>query len=377
MANCLDRAIVEQDILFAQERNREEALLYKGNTSVPPYYRANAVITDEDWDDDVPKVSLSSNKPAEAKGRFKDVSFMTPAQKKAYYKRLKINYERKEQGLPELEDEEEPDIQIPGEVPVPPQQQQQLRLPKDKPKAMQHMQPGKPKAAKPKPSVFEYSLSMAGIGRGTPKPPSQEPTKVANGISLGIGRGMAPTKPKSDLQNGVSTNAGRGQISEDILKMIGHGRGMPTVNQLTDRGPGRQNQTVPGYGRGYGVGRGLSMGDTPVFSVNGGSPKNKPTFVVPNVAKTDDQTENNSQPQQVVNGDMSDSSDARSAESESEKEGPSMDVQREVRKIQKKLRAIELLEEKKLAGEGLAQDEELKLEKKEEFQAKLASLNQS
>jgi len=35
----------------AQERNREEALLYKGNTSVPPYYRANAVITDEDWDD--------------------------------------------------------------------------------------------------------------------------------------------------------------------------------------------------------------------------------------------------------------------------------------------------------------------------------------
>jgi hypothetical protein len=146
IADCADKAILEQDILYAQQKAEANENQYKGNTDVPPYNRGmdHRVLTEEDWDDDVsqiPKLTLPKAS-TEGTSRFKDVSFMTPSEKKAYYKRLKINYERKQQGLPELEDEEEPPLQVPASS------VSGMRLPRDKPQVIQRAPPAKPKAPK-------------------------------------------------------------------------------------------------------------------------------------------------------------------------------------------------------------------------------------
>jgi hypothetical protein len=221
---------------------------------------------------------------------------------------------------------------------------------------------------------------MAGIGRGKPKVPLQQLQQqpgLTNGISLG--RGVAPTSQQngdSQMSNGISL--GRGHVSEQLQTMIDHGRGMPSREEPLMNGynDNRRDYVPPlGYGRGVGVGRGMVPGaETPIFKANGlanCAGAQKPTFIVPNVGQADGKRQSHE------NGNESPGrfTDASTEGDSSEGTMSAEDMKKEKRKLQKKIRACELLEEKRAAGGTLDADEASKLQKKNEFIAQLKQLS--
>ena len=99
MSQCNDRVAIASDLIYA--RRQKEQQQSGGNTKmpiddwVPPP-------CDENWDDDEPQLWYRFESPNKKKA----VASMTVAEKKAFHARNRVNYQRKMEGLPPLDDDE-------------------------------------------------------------------------------------------------------------------------------------------------------------------------------------------------------------------------------------------------------------------------------
>ncbi|CAH1774671.1 unnamed protein product [Owenia fusiformis] len=408
--NCPDKAVLEQEILYNQSKN-EEGTYFKGNTAVPSYFPDwQPPASSEDWDSETPSVVRIGVDPKQINPNglmFKDTSGMTPAQKKNFKRILAKRAERTANGLPT--DDLDEDLMNVGscEENVPPglppkeepaTKEQQLRLPKQAPQVLtmqqrQQKQQATQQPAAP-PSVFAYSLGMAGIGRGMNRALMQQapgglqmngapgttqnlstpvalqngtvPPAQQNGLRYPeVGAQPPGSYPTSEVgsQNGERKSRMAANIFPSGPAKSGTGAPPGIAPRNVTAAPIPQAQTqkpmmngvqgtstsdvnaasmLASLSRGRGIGRGAVMKQpgAPVFSMGRGMGANPtPSFVVP---KTEVPAETS--------------------------------AQKTMKKLQKKLREIDNLLERERDGEKLNPEELEKVHKKTELEVQLQQL---
>ncbi|XP_074656673.1 uncharacterized protein LOC141909891 [Tubulanus polymorphus] len=349
IANCPDKAILEKQI--AEESGRG-GTMYKGCTEMPISDWVPPEAT-EDWETEATPVArigiderlldIDPNLP-----RFKDMTGMKPSEKKEFKRRLLLIAERRERG--ECVDDISLDVVKHPVNPVAVTTTTTTRLPKTKPQVI---------AAK---EQFVQARNMAGIGRGI-KPPAQKSRLVAN----------------FNLNN--SGAAAGGAAGGGAAAGGGGGGGGSTHRLLTPASfsmSGLNNSGMISFGRGIGRGIPLSGRGIPSSGVSAAQRQQPSVIIQPQSGETGLQpqpgeTGQQPQPSGVIQSDEQMYTDSdRGSNNES---SSSDDLNREIKKINKKLRSIEKLEEKVERGEMLNSEELLKLESRTDYESRLEELN--
>jgi len=335
LANCPDKAVIEPMLAYeSSKRNGGKDSAFGGNTDLPVYVDDFVINSEENWDDEIPSVARIGVDPQFfARQDHMIIPGLSRSEKREFARQMHIPAEeRKYVGYMKESAADEP---LRDEQP-------KLRLPKT---AAQTYLPNQKKSVQHASTVFAYSLSMAGVGRGLAVS-NQNGSADASEVGLpGHGRGRG---------RGSSSAIGRGTTAAEMNGYIPHGRATkpPGLNEVV---PGPQSalklDNLPtnspvfsvGIGRGYGV-------------PNGTVP---PSFVVPSV------------PQQNHNG---------YAKEDEGSEDSLEDCHKQLKKIEKKLRQIQLLEDKEQEGHTLNTEEVAKVgmkakltQQKENLQEKMYS----
>ncbi|KAK3086609.1 hypothetical protein FSP39_021001 [Pinctada imbricata] len=331
IVNCPDKAMIEPNMAYEKAKRDGEGTMFKGCTDVPVY--DNFVPQcEENWDEEIPIVPRIGVDPAFFAKIDQRVltTGLSKAKKRDYNRQMFLPPEERkfiseiEQKGPEEEEPEE------GEG--------QLRLPKTAP---QVYIPAKPKSTQQPSIVFAHAVSMAGVGRGIPGATNLNPPNGMNGVSQhpmaavgrgrGIGRGAPPgfnIAPPGGMVNSTTPYVPEASCAPAPPQNV-----MPSAN------------TNGLFTMGTGRGRGNLMQTT----------ANNPQFVIPNA--------NVITPINQQNGfnNIDSGTAARSA------------VQEE-KKLRKKIRQIEMLEEKSKEGYKLSEEEEFKVAKKDDLLQALEAL---
>ncbi|XP_046561712.1 uncharacterized protein LOC124270721 isoform X2 [Haliotis rubra] len=185
ITTCPDKAVIEREIAHNHELQSEEAGTFKGCTDVPAYNQYE-ISCSESWDEDVnPHPRIGVNPEFLDKVKFKNITGMTPAEKRSFHRRL--NPEHEEPVVPAQQNKE-------NQVPNP---DGKLRLPKNKPQAFSMYQSAAPAHSQQVPStVFAYSLAQSGLGRGRGVKGVSAPRPGISTSSMGRGRAVVSMAPQ-------------------------------------------------------------------------------------------------------------------------------------------------------------------------------------
>ena len=248
MSRCSDRVAITADLVFA--RMQKEQQQSGGNTQmpiddwVPPP-------CDENWDDDEPQFLWYR---FESPNKKKAVASMTVAEKKAFHARNRVNYKRKMEGLPPLDDDEPlPETEAAVRKPNLPAQ-----------------------SAGEAPSVYEMAkqqmqadgitnLKLAGIRRGgrgwAPAPVSLDALSLTSGFSgtsAGtVGSSVVAPRPAAAAQAAkqqqppLARMAGIQQVPQPSATELLRAQAM--AQQVTGRGRRAQAMAEHVMGRGRGA----------------------------------------------------------------------------------------------------------------------------
>ncbi|XP_055998476.1 uncharacterized protein LOC125683192 isoform X2 [Ostrea edulis] len=230
--NCPDKARVEQNLAY-EEYKKDGGTLFQGCTELPKYGKIN-LTSEEDWEKEIPlfpRIGVDPNLLAKMDGI--QIHGLTASEKK----HMKAQYDLPPEKRRYFENPDKP-VEI---VEKTKETELELRIPY---KASKTYVP-KPKSTKRQPqTVFAYSLSSTGVGRGQAAALSkeQETPEEAVGVARSVGRG--------------TIRVGRGMADVDMggdyssLSLVGRGR------------IGRENQpnmSLAGEIFGVGTGRGVSI----------------------------------------------------------------------------------------------------------------------
>ncbi|CAC5366822.1 unnamed protein product [Mytilus coruscus] len=416
IANCPDKAMLEPILSYEQSKNQEDGKNFKGCTDLPKYDdQSRPGRSAENWDEEIPDNPRIGVDPSYfARMEYKDMSGMSRSEKKSWRNQCHLPPDQRKYPLQEKQEEEEDG---------------QLRKPR--------IQASKFMIAQPPPQqsqVLSYSLAMAGIGRGgaamNPEIPqaagrAQKMAAVGRGrveSVPAVGRGMATSMPPAGramgrasalnyAQNMNGTSQVNGMMSinnyaqnmngtAQVNGMMSNGEKSKTVppgfnsqfaasdreeeralpGQFADFDDGegentkliggnKENESPPAPARApAGIGRGVGLLPPSAFSVGlgrgvlrdmEGAPAS-PSFVVVKVNTAPSDTGEMSRVSPVQEGSIN-------ANFEDAKK-------REIKKIEKKLKQIELLEEKHDEGYSYNKDEELKVKAKDKLLKALEEL---
>ncbi|XP_033726596.1 uncharacterized protein LOC117316189 [Pecten maximus] len=383
MVNCPDKARLEPSILYEQNKENRDGQYLKGNTDLPRYADSSDFVSVENWDEEIPSVARVGVDPNYfMRLNARNTAGMSRKEKKVYMSQVSLPAEERYVPDPEEEDEQE---------------EQKLRLPHAKPETFMSF-PSKAAThvgqIPPSTSVLALSLSRSGVGRGqmggrgVPQVTPQGPRPIGRGqpgLGRSAGRGLTSRVPPGYTTINTNTNSilteqpGQfsGETGQSVLRpgqlSAENGQSVLQPGQLS-RGSGetvlRPGQ-LPGQLAGVngqpaglrlpntmmptvfsmGLGRGSGRGS--IMTQNGTSP----SFVIPNVkGLSQDGPVALSSGSETDDGSLSSSSTLSDVEKKKEK-----------RRLEKKLRQIELLESKVDEGYTLTSEEEIKCEKKDEI----------
>ncbi|XP_062578274.1 protein D7-like [Saccostrea cucullata] len=253
LENCPDKPRLEQDISFEAQK-REGGTLFTGCTKLPTYSQIDLKIED-DWDKEIPllpRIGVDPNIFAKMEGiqlqglttaekKHMKAQYALPQEERRYFKNPDKPEEKPVAGAPKQEEEEEEELRIPNKAP-------QTYVPK-------------PQSTKQQPhTVFAFSLSSTGVGRGQTASTGEQPSMEGQGV--GMGRGMA------GVGRGI-TGVGRGRAEsvwlgsekvDNSLNLIGRGQSIRGGHVM--RGSAGGGQVMTGsVGRLMmaGTGRGISV----------------------------------------------------------------------------------------------------------------------
>ncbi|CAG2256898.1 unnamed protein product [Mytilus edulis] len=411
IANCPDKAMLEPILSYEQSKNQEDGKNFKGCTDLPKYDDQNRQSRGaENWDEEIPDNPRIGVDPSYfARMEYKDMSGMSRSEKRSWRSQCHLPPDQRQYPLQEKQEEED---------------HGQLRKPR--------IQASKFMIAQPPPQqsqVLSYSLAMAGIGRSgaamNPEIPqaagrAQKMAAVGRGSVPAVGRGMATSLPPAgramgrasalnyaqnmngssqvngmmSMNNYAQTMNGTTQVNGMMSNGAKSKTGPPGFNSqfaATDReeeiqspagqfadfddreedivklvGGNKENRKPPAPARApVGIGRGVALLPPSAFSVGLGrgvlkdaeGAPTSPSFVV---VKVPSDTGEISRVSPVKEGSIN-------ANFEDAKK-------REIKKIEKKLKQIELLEEKHDEGYSYNKDEELKVRAKDKLLKALEEL---
>ncbi|XP_052086384.1 uncharacterized protein LOC127723684 [Mytilus californianus] len=394
IANCPDKAMLEPILSYEQSKNQEDGKNFKGCTDLPKYDdQSRPGRSAENWDEEIPDNPRIGVDPSYfARMEYKDMSGMSRSEKKSWRNQCHLPPDQRKYPLQEKQEEEEDG---------------QLRKPR--------IQASKFMIAQPPPQqsqVLSYSLAMAGIGRGGVAMNQEIPQAAGRAQKMAavgrgrvesvpaVGRGMATSMPPAGRAmgrasalnyaptmngtaqvNGMMSNVPKSKIvppgfngqfaasdrdeetqlpgqfadfddrEEDIVKLVGGNK---------------ENESPPAPARApAGIGRGVGLLPPSAFSVGlgrgvlrdmEGAPAS-PSFVVVKVPSDTGEISRVSPVQEgSINANFEDAK------------------KREIKKIEKKLKQIELLEEKHEEGYSYNKDEELKVRAKDKLLKALEEL---
>ncbi|XP_055998472.1 uncharacterized protein LOC125683191 isoform X2 [Ostrea edulis] len=297
LANCPDKALIEPMLAYENsKKNGEEGSMFKGNTDLPVYENLN-INSEENWDAEIPSVARIGVDPQFlAKQDHMIIPGLTKSEKREFVKQMNIPAEDRKYVAHYTETREE-DLTLKDEQP-------KLRLPKT---AAQTYLPHQRKSFQQPSTVFAYSLSMAGVGRGLPVTGAEGGAQNERpGLSRGRGRGFTPA-----MGRGATIAEMNGHVPQSIGRGMAYynGDAPSTIQKSSAAVKPEVLSTTPVFN--VGIGRGVPNGIS--------SP---PSFVVPTL------------PQQ--NGHASVKKEEDDAE----------DFGKKLKKLEKKIRQINLLEEK-------------------------------
>ncbi|XP_055998471.1 uncharacterized protein LOC125683191 isoform X1 [Ostrea edulis] len=205
LANCPDKALIEPMLAYENsKKNGEEGSMFKGNTDLPVYENLN-INSEENWDAEIPSVARIGVDPQFlAKQDHMIIPGLTKSEKREFVKQMNIPAEDRKYVAHYTETREE-DLTLKDEQP-------KLRLPKT---AAQTYLPHQRKSFQQPSTVFAYSLSMAGVGRGLPVTGAEGGAQNERpGLSRGRGRGFTPAMGRgatiAEMNGHVPQSIGRG-----------------------------------------------------------------------------------------------------------------------------------------------------------------------
>ncbi|XP_006818630.1 uncharacterized protein LOC102800775 [Saccoglossus kowalevskii] len=129
ICNCPDKAVIENDIIH-QQGIGSSGSLFKGNTDVPPYHNPEWEMPEpeENWDLDENQTHMYGSNNVQPSTM--SVDWMTNAERKRYHNNLIEEARRRAQGLPVQPEEDRPQndkpLRLPKETPMVLQQQKQV-----------------------------------------------------------------------------------------------------------------------------------------------------------------------------------------------------------------------------------------------------------
>lgn len=337
LANCPDKAVIEPMLAYeSSKRNGEEASMFRGCVDLPVYEHIN-IESEENWDAEIPSVARIGVDPQYfARQDNMIIPGLSRSEKKEFARQMHLPAESRSYVAQYSEPSDYDHLK---------DEQPKLRLPKT---AAQTYLPNQKKSVQLTSTVFAYSLSMAGVGRGLPAGNQNGSGNGSVGGVAGQGRGRG---------RGTTVATGRGTTMAQM-------NGLPS--QPLGMGVAYQNGHVPDAASMVHSGpqstvRSENQSSSPVFSVgigrgsratNGTTP---PSFVVPTI------------PQQNHNGYVKD---------EEGSEDSMEDLNKKLKKIEKKLRQIDLLETKVDEGHTLTAEEAAKVAMKGKLSKQRESLQQ-
>ncbi|XP_021371503.1 uncharacterized protein LOC110462051 [Mizuhopecten yessoensis] len=362
MVNCPDKARLEPSILHEQNKQNHDGQYFKGNTDLPCYADSSKFESVENWDEEIPSVARIGVDPNYfMRLNARNTAGMSTKEKKLYMSQ--VNMPADERVVPEPGEEEE-------------EEEQKLRLPHAKPETYMSFQGSAATHVgqiPPSTSVLALSLSRSGVGRGsqiggrgvaqvTPKGPMPV-GRGQPGLGRAAGRGLMSMGPPG--YTSINTNTNSIHSSAEQQSMITQSAVTQPGQQFVVKQPAGQQLAVGMIGQAalrlpssmmpnvfsMGLGRGSERGS--ILKQNGASP----SFVIPNVKGiSGDIPVVNSSGSEADDGNISSSSTSSNADNKKEK-----------RRLVKKIRQIELLDQKVAEGYKLTSEEEIKCEKKDEI----------
>ncbi|KAL5012892.1 hypothetical protein ScPMuIL_011443 [Solemya velum] len=307
LSQCPDKAMLEPEL--RANAKGDDGTLFKGCTDVPAY-DAYVVKSNENWDEEIPTYARIGIDPSfyQNKNIHRNVTGLKPSEKKEYYRSLNMTPEERENC-----------VMFPCRNLHKGEEEEKLRRPHNKPQSYLGYQPDIP--INPQSTVFAYSLStlsMAGIGRGQPNPGHGSVSAARPAPGVGRSRGMvrpAMTTPGQPSPAPVPAPA-------------------PAVN-------GTNGYFTMGIGRGRGgMLQGLSNG------------VDNPTYVMPTVRRPISESIAATVAREAEESDSSRDGRSRS-DSPSDDTDPNNvcstkfeNAKKQTKKLKKKLRQIEALEQK-------------------------------
>ncbi|XP_046377023.2 translation initiation factor IF-2-like isoform X1 [Haliotis rufescens] len=419
IATCPNKAVLEREIAHDHELQSDEVGTFKGCTDVPAYNQYEITCT-ESWDEEVnPHPRIGVNPEFLDKVKFKNITGMTPAEKRSFHKYL--NPEHIEPEVPAQQNKE-------NQTPNP---DGKLRLPNNKPQAFSMYQSAPPAPTQQMPSaVFAYSLAQCGLGRGMGAKGGNAPRPGTTGLSMGRGRGVvnvAPQPVRPSAQPSPRTHKPVAQVVPATAQRPEHPyedippcqpAPQPSINIQAPVGVFPDQTRVKPVGRGRSVGApspaacyaGLGGGDSPLTggrdgktrgssakasnsgqlcdwsALNLGSKSNgasfgtghgrgspragvNPAFVVPKV------TAHNGNGKMPTKDWFDSAGGSSTFGTETQAGTHGIEGAKKKKQLMKKIRQIEALEIKMKAGQTLSTDEEVKIAKKEELEELLLALS--
>ncbi|XP_061166856.1 uncharacterized protein LOC133175762 [Saccostrea echinata] len=325
LENCPDKAVIEPMLAHeSSKRNGEDASMFRGCTDLPVY--DNVVInSEENWDDEIPSVARIGVDPQFfARQDHMIIPGLTKSEKKEFAKQMYLP----------AEDRRYLSHNIETEQPLK-DEQSKLRLPKT---AAQTYLSNQNKSFQQPSAVFAYSLSMTGVGRGLPDNGTSREENKRPGRSRGRGHGSIKAV-------GRGTTIAETNRNMPLGKGFNHNNSGPfsTVQKGTPAAVGLEGlKTTPEFSVGVGRGNRASYGMSSPFS-----------SVIA------------AMPQQNKN-----------AEKDLESDYSVKDGDKKLRRIEKKLRQIQLLEDKMEEGYTLTKEEAAKVGMKRSLTAERDQLQQ-
>ncbi|XP_050404485.2 uncharacterized protein LOC126820502 [Patella vulgata] len=419
MSTCPDRSVVEKTIRYEAAKGTEGIARLKGNTDVPAYISYEVVAT-EDWDTEIPaEPRMGVNPEFFLTQTRRSLSGMTPLEKRQFHSSLAPD-------VKDLKSQQQKGQYRPvGMQPVK-EKENKVRLPKEKSQAEVLYAAQQTRIPQQPSTVFQYSLAMAGVGRG-------RGVVASNNQHQGLGRGAPVNQPVTSSPQTFSNNAGRddppdsikcyllssrprrrgvnnmsnqsGNFSDvidtedferndHVTTNLSNGVQSATIAVATStrpRGRGRTNTPSPTFNMpssGLGRGERLQNGNRDPMSnvippnskswasqVNGSNTSTFPIYqpepTVPSSFNVNDYPALGAKPK----GHHSAHSDDVSTDGSNTDSNELLESAKKAKRIRKKLTGIAKLEEKQKNGIKLNAEELKKINRREELEEQLANLS--
>ncbi|KAK6182710.1 hypothetical protein SNE40_010332 [Patella caerulea] len=202
MSTCPDRSVVEKTIRYEAAKGTESIERLKGNTDVPAY-NSYEVSATEDWDTEIPaEPRMGVNPEFFLTQTRRNLAGMTPLEKRQFHSSLAPD-------VNDLKSQQQKSQYRPvGMQPVK-EKEKKVRLPKEKSQAEVLYAAQQTRIPQQPSTVFQYSLAMAGVGRG-------RGVVASNNQHLGLGRGALVNQPVTPNPQTLSNNAGQDDPPDSI-----------------------------------------------------------------------------------------------------------------------------------------------------------------